>query len=177
MSRLYLVRHGEPAATWDTDLDPGLSPNGHEQAAAVARRLAAVGPLPVVVSPLRRTRETAAPVAAAWSIDARVESGVGEIVAPPLELAERSGWLVGVLGARWPDLPAGEQSWRAGVLDTFAGIAAAGDAVVVTHFVAINVVVGHATGDDRVTAFQPAHCSVTVVDISDGGWEVLHDAS
>jgi broad specificity phosphatase PhoE len=36
--------------------------------------------------------------------------------------------------------------------------------VVVTHFVAINVAVGHASGDDRVVCFVPDNCSRTVLD-------------
>ena len=39
------------------------------------------------------------------------------------------------------------------------------DTVVMTHFLAINAVVGAATGDDRVVCFAPAHCSRTVVDL------------
>jgi broad specificity phosphatase PhoE len=40
--------------------------------------------------------------------------------------------------------------------------------VVVTHFVAINVAVGIAEGDDRVACFEPDNCSVTVLDVEDG---------
>jgi broad specificity phosphatase PhoE len=36
---------------------------------------------------------------------------------------------------------------------------------VFTHFVAINVLVGAATGDDRVWSCSPAHASVTVIDV------------
>ena len=43
------------------------------------------------------------------------------------------------------------------------------DTVVVTHFLAINAVVGAATDDDRVVGFAPAHCSRTVVDLDDDG--------
>ena len=42
-----------------------------------------------------------------------------------------------------------------------------GDTVVVSHYVAINVAVGHARRDDRVTCFRPENCSCTVLD-SDG---------
>ena len=39
------------------------------------------------------------------------------------------------------------------------------DTVVFTHFVAINTVVGAATGTDRVISFSPAHASVTEVEV------------
>ena len=60
MARLYLVRHGKTATTWDDrDPDPGLNEVGCTQAEAMADQLAGKGPLALVTSPLRRTRETA----------------------------------------------------------------------------------------------------------------------
>jgi hypothetical protein len=58
------------------------------------------------------------------------------------------------------------QTWRQTVLDTLCAIGT--DSVVVSHFVAINVAVGAATGDDRVMCFAPANCSRTIVE-TDGG--------
>jgi len=61
--KLVLVRHGEAAAGWIDDADPGLSEVGQQQARDVVDRLVALGPLPILTSPLRRCRETAAPLA------------------------------------------------------------------------------------------------------------------
>jgi hypothetical protein len=48
------------------------------------------------------------------------------------------------------------------------------DTVVVTHFLAINAVVGAATADDRVVCFTPTHCSRTSVDLdADGSLRVV----
>ena len=52
MPRLYLVRHGRAAAGWNTDPDPGLDAVGRHQAAAMTARLAPLGPLELVSSPL-----------------------------------------------------------------------------------------------------------------------------
>src|SRR5205823_2854249 len=90
VSRLILVRHGEAAAGWHQDRDPGLSEDGHRQAADMAAALAPLGPLPIVVSPLRRTRETAAPLEAVWGTAATVDCRVGEIVSPIDDLEERT---------------------------------------------------------------------------------------
>ena len=76
MAKLYLVRHGQAAAAWDEDPDPGLNDVGQGQAEAMAARMAPLGPLPIVVSPLRRTRETARPLEAAWSVTGAVEPAV-----------------------------------------------------------------------------------------------------
>ena len=59
MATLYLVRHGQAAASWGEEPDPGLNALGHGQAARMAAALAALGPMPIMISPLRRTRETA----------------------------------------------------------------------------------------------------------------------
>jgi len=167
MRRLYLVRHGQPLARYDQDHDPGLDEVGRAQAEAVASDLAPLGPLPVVASPLRRTRETAAPFEKQWAVTASVDSAVGEIKSPTDDLAERTAWLTEILRGerRWGELDAERQDWRDGVLGAL--LALNSDTVVVTHFIAINAAVGAATGDDRVVHFRPDNCSCTVLE-SDG---------
>jgi broad specificity phosphatase PhoE len=164
MSRLYLVRHGRPLARYDQDRDPGLDEVGAQQAQAAAEELAPVGPLPVVTSPLRRTRETAAPFEQQWHVTATVEPGVGEINSPTDDLAERSAWLAEILrgNRRWGDLDEERQRWRHGVLDALLAIDV--DTLVVTHYIAINAAVGAATADDRVLNFRPDNCSCTVLE-------------
>ncbi len=94
MTRLLLVRHARPSANWDRDLDAGLDDVGVLQARGLVAGLGPTGPLPIVTSPMRRTRETAAPLAAHWRAEPRVESAVGEIPSPVDDLAGR-----GVLAA------------------------------------------------------------------------------
>ncbi len=61
--------------------------------------------------------------------------------------------------------------WRDAVIQALLELRA--DSVIVTHFVAINVAVGHALGDDRVTCFQPENCSCTVLDSDGNGLRVV----
>jgi broad specificity phosphatase PhoE len=164
--RLYLVRHGRAAAGWDQDLDPGLDEVGRTQATGVASRLAALGPLPVVTSPLRRARETAAPLAAEWGSEPIVQPAVGEIPSPTTDLAERSAWLREALAGRWADLGPVVAAWRSRLIATV--LATPEDTVVFTHFVAINALVGEANGNDAVVVFSPKNGSCTSVDV-DGG--------
>lgn len=141
---------------------------GHEQATAAAEELAAIGPLPVVTSPLRRTRETAAAFESQWDLTATIEPAVGEINAPTDELAARTAWLRDVLTGerRWSELDDERRRWRDGVLAALGAIDE--DAVVVSHFIAINAAVGAATGDDHVVGFKPDYCSCTTIDVEDG---------
>ena len=110
MSRLYLIRHGKPAAVWgEADDDPGLDAQGRAQAEAVRDHLmglpAPQRPSRVVSSPLRRCRETAAPTAAALGVDLEIDPSVGEIPTPSgLSAAERPAWLRQVFQGRWSEV-------------------------------------------------------------------------
>ena len=169
--RLYLVRHGRPTATFSQTLDAGLDPNGLAQAGAVAHRLAPLGPLAILSSPLRRTRETAAPLERLWGRSALINAAIGEIPSPGVSVAGRGRWLDGVMAGRWADLPAALHTWRGALL--VALLALSESTVIFTHYVAINVAVGHATGDDRVVVFSPDHCSVTVLEAGDRSLELV----
>ena len=165
-ARVVLVRHGQPDGSWGLDPDPGLDESGNEQARVVAELLAPLGPLPMIVSPLRRTQETAAPLAARWRVEPVIEPGVGELVAPPNPRPDHASWLRSLMTGHGADSPEVMKPFRDRVLGAIRTIAT--DSIVVTHFLAINAVVGAATNDDRVMCFRPAHCSRTVVEITDG---------
>ncbi len=145
-------------------LDPGLDDTGRRQADALADEMGARSPLVVMTSPLRRARETAAPLADRWGAVPSVVPAFGEIPAPTKEPSARGAWIRTVLGARWSELEPELVRWRAELLETLRDVRA--DTVVFTHFVAINTVVGAAAGTDRVISFSPAHASVTEVEVA-----------
>jgi broad specificity phosphatase PhoE len=163
MARLYLVRHGKAAAGWEADADPGLDDLGHRQAEIMAARLAPFGPLPLVTSPLRRTRETAAALERRWTVTARVEPRIAEIPSPVEGLAARAEWLAATMQQGWSNLAPALQDWRRDLLAALADYRR--DSVLVTHFIAINVALGQALGDDRVVCFRPENCSCTVIEV------------
>jgi broad specificity phosphatase PhoE len=169
--RLYLVRHGKAAAAFSEAPNPGLDPTGITQAEAMADRLAPLGPLPIITSPLKRTRETATPLEQRWRFTARIEPAFGEIPSPTDDPAARGAWLRRVMTDVWSAQPEPLRAWRQRVVDTL--LALERPTVVVTHFVAINVAVGTADADDRVVVFAPDNCSVTVLDVEDGALRVV----
>ncbi len=155
---IYLIRHGEPAGTYGAHPNPSLTELGTRQAFAAAETLAKAGAKWAVTSPLARSRETAAQFEKLMETHARIETGVGEIVTPPA-IEDRVGWLRGVMAGNWADAAATLTPWRQSVLAAVEKMPE--ETAVFSHFVAINVIVGLLTNDDRVVVFKPGHTSIT----------------
>jgi broad specificity phosphatase PhoE len=163
MTRLYLIRHGEPAGTWIDSHDPGLTDRGREQAKAAADRLRLLTPKRIVSSPLRRALETARPLAEAISVEPVLAPEVAEIPTPDnMSLEHRGDWLRAIMSRNWGGVEPGLRRWRDEVITYLATLQ--GDTAVFSHFIAINVALGAAIGDERVTCFQPAHASITILE-------------
>jgi glucosyl-3-phosphoglycerate phosphatase len=99
---IHVVRHGRTRSNcvglvmgW---ADESIEPDQHDAAVAVAARLAAApAPVRVVSSPLARARDTAAPLAAALTVDLETDARLGELYQGPWEgLAESE------VARRWP---------------------------------------------------------------------------
>ena len=84
--------------------DPGLGELGRAQAEQVAAELAALGPLPIISSPLARARETAEPLARLWKCEAAIETAVSEVPSSSRNLDERAQWLGKFLASSWRSL-------------------------------------------------------------------------
>lgn len=86
-TEILLVRHGEsaparpgvPFALVDGQGDPELHPDGRHQAQLVADRLASEAVSAIYVTTLRRTAETAAPLAARLGLTPSVEADLREV--------------------------------------------------------------------------------------------------
>lgn len=169
MSRLYLIRHGKPAATWgEADEDPGLDEAGKAQANAARDYLMGLPehdrPKRVVSSPLRRCRETALPTAEALGVEVEIDPYVGEIPTPAALTAEdRPAWLRGVFQGKWKEVQ-GDLDYDAWRHEVVRALHARGDTAVFSHYVAINAVMSHLDGDERVLVFRPDHASITTLE-------------
>ena len=168
MPTIHMVRHGRAAAGFDSHRDPGLDALGRKQAAATASDLAAAiaTPAAICASPLARARQTAAPLAALWGVDVAIEPRIAEIPAPMAGLGERAAWLRGVMAGGWAELPEDLLRWRQALIDCV--LAFPKETVAFCHFVAINVIVGAATGAEPLVVFRPDNGSVTTLS-TDGG--------
>jgi broad specificity phosphatase PhoE len=167
LTRIHLVRHGRASAGWE-DLDPGLDAVGREQAVAMADRLVGLGSRNIWTSPLRRCRETAAELAARWSVEPLVVPAVAELPSPEgIETRERVEWLRIAMRGTWADLEPRYREYRDAVVDAVSR--ATSDTVIASHFVAINAVIGSVLDDDRIVIRSLDNCSVTILDRTDHG--------
>ena len=116
--RLLLIRHGQTPANVRGELatarpGPGLTKLGRKQAQSIPDAVAGEQIAAVYVSPLTRTAETAAPLAASLGLDPQVLEGLEEIEAGDLEdrrdmpsvmvyVRTVFGWAAGDLDVRMP---------------------------------------------------------------------------
>ena len=170
MTRLYLVRHGEAAASWAEAPDPGLSAHGLEQAEQAAAALAERGITTILSSPLARATATAAPLAARLGRPVTVDRRYRELPST-VPLPERAAWLAGIMRACWDEVDAELGSWREQAWNAL--LRCREPTVVFTHFMLINAVVSRATGIEHTVCFEPDNGSITELEIGGGVIEVV----
>jgi len=165
-----------------------LAPKGRAQADLVAGRIAALAtpPSAVYASPLERTRETAAPIAAALGLRVRIERGlieadVGEWTEKSLaRLYKKKEWST---VQRWPSgfrFPGGESFAEMSARSLAAVLSLVSEhpgetVVAVSHADPIKAVVAATAGVplDLMQRLVISPCSVTALLFTSGGPAVL----
>jgi broad specificity phosphatase PhoE len=196
---IHVVRHGRTRSNraglvmgW---ADESIEPGQHDAADAVAARLAAApAPVRVVSSPLARARDTAAPLAAALSVDLETDARLGELHQGPWEgLAESEvarrwplEWLVWRTAPETLDLDGRETltALYARVAEAFDDLVRSSDAatvVVFTHDAVVRAAVAWTlrVGPATYRHIDVANCSITTIHASTSGRRLvaLNDTS
>jgi probable phosphoglycerate mutase len=192
-AELLLIRHGESEpAHPDTPFplvgghsDPALAPEGEEQAERVAQRLAGTRIDAIYVTPLRRTAQTAAPLARRLGLTPQVEPGLREIhlgewegglfrqrVAERHPTAERM-WAE----ERWEVIPGAEQTTAfAGrvreAITRLAGRHPGQRVAVVSHGGVIGIALATATGSRPFAFVTSDNGSISRLVVTTGPWIV-----
>ena len=192
-TELLLVRHGEstvfvPGRTMprrDGHSDPELAPEGRDQAERVAARLALEHIDAIYVTPLRRTAQTAAPLARRLGLTPRVELGLREV-----HLGEWEGGLfrqrvierhplAELMWAeeRWDVVPGAEPAelFASRVREGVERIGAAHPdqrVAVFTHGGVIGQILSHATGATAFAFSQADNGSISHLVMQPGRWTV-----
>jgi probable phosphoglycerate mutase len=157
---LILVRHGEAAASWGEAPDPGLSALGRQQAEDTAHSLNAklAAETVLVSSPLQRARQTAEPLARLRQQAVQENTAFREIPSP-VPLAQRQDWLRAFMQQQWAEQQKELLQWRANLLQQLLQLER--PAVIFTHFLVINAVVGEVLGRAETLCFWPDNGSAT----------------
>jgi probable phosphoglycerate mutase len=188
---ILLVRHGEsmparpdvPFPLVDGQGDPELAPAGREQAAQVAQRLSTESVTAIYVTTLRRTIETAAPLARRLGIVPVVEAGLREV-----HLGEWEGGLFRIRVAeghpiakrfvaeqRWDVIPGAEptEAFATRVRDSLATIAVRHPdqlVVVFTHGGVIGQALADATSSSPFAFTGADNASISHLVITSDRW-------
>ena len=178
---LLLIRHARPLRLEldEGPADPALDPVGVAQAEALAGWLADERLDALYTSPLRRARETAAPVAERLGLVSTVADGVAEwdrdassyIPTEELPVAAPEVWAA-MTGGDWEALGIDLPAFLHRVTTTLDGIAAdhRGQRVaVVCHGGVINAWAARVLGLDRTLFFEPDYTSCSRFLVSSAG--------
>jgi broad specificity phosphatase PhoE len=170
--KIYLVRHGQAEHSWQEADNPGLSERGHLQAAATAQQLALIiePEVQLISSPMVRAQQTAQPLAQALGRPVSIIDAFREIPTP-VPLAERQGWLKSIARQTWSEQEEMLRAWRQALLQELRQVRQ--PAVVFTHFMVLNAIVGALTGEDRVVCYLPDNASVTTAQWSGQDLQLL----
>jgi probable phosphoglycerate mutase len=169
VTNIWLVRHGEAAASFDQEIDPGLSLLGHEQAVTAAQQLSAIVPpdAQLLSSPKQRALQTGAPFVSLR--DAVLQSDERFIELPsPEGLAQRSEWLQQALAANWSALPTVVHDWQNGIASALQSLST--PTVIFTHFLVINSIAAAISREDAVVQCLPANGSIHHLQIEGARW-------
>ena len=93
--KIYIIRHGEAAKSWEVDRDPELSLKGREQAQNISDILAQedLNDFQIISSPLRRAIETAEPISKKLKKEVKIDESFIEIPSPGIDMSESPSWL------------------------------------------------------------------------------------
>ena len=170
---LLLVRHALPVRR-ELDVgaaDPDLSENGHAQARHLAEYLAEEAPLDALyASPLRRARQTAAPIAERFGLDIVLDDDVAEwdrhsneyVPIEELKAADDPRWQAMVRG-EWTSHDETPEQFNARIVGALERIIAehrGGRVAVVCHGGVINGYLAHVLGLREHSFFYPNYTSI-----------------
>lgn len=165
---LLLIRHGLPVrvdeGSGDGPADPHLAAAGVRQAEALAEWLATGDHIHAIwSSPMRRARETAAPLVERLGLELHVSDGLAEYDRESLSYIPVEE-LKAANDPRWYQLPERPEEFQAAVVEAIEQVVAAhpGQRVaVVCHGGVINAYAGHVVGIDDPLFFLPKYTSVS----------------
>ena len=167
--KIFLIRHGEAAQSWDQSADPGLSELGKQQALECFNTLNEnedLNQFNLVSSPLKRAQETSLHFKKNFEKQLSLNEAFREIPSPGISLVERKNWLQEVFKKNINELEKPQQIWQSEILSNLKSFTE--PTIIFSHFMVINIVISNLKNDPRVVSFYPDNCSITELDNNNG---------
>jgi broad specificity phosphatase PhoE len=157
MVSIFLVRHGEAAAAWGEDPDPGLSKLGRKQALQVRDELEAYKDLDLYSSPLLRAQETAQPLSSVLRRSLVTDDRYREIPSP-VDIGDRRAWLAEFMKQDWAEQSDSMLEWREAAWQGLFELER--PSAIFTHFMVINAICGKLTERSEIVCCVPDNGSI-----------------
>ncbi len=170
MVSIYLVRHGEAAASWGEDPDPGLSQLGHQQALQVRDALECCDNLRIISSPLKRAQDTAQPLATTLRTSIELDESFREIPSP-VGIDDRRAWLSGFMQQQWSAQSPDIAGWRERAWSTL--FACEQHTAIFTHFMIINSICCQLTEHSATLCCVPDNGSIMHLQLEGSSLELV----
>lgn len=170
MVDIYLIRHGEAAASWGEDPDPGLSHLGRQQAVQVRDELEPCLDLHIVSSPMLRARETAQPLATVLRTEVQFDERFREIPSP-VGIDDRQAWLSGFMRQEWSEQGPELLAWREAAWDALFEFGR--HTAIFTHFMIINAICSRLMESPSTVCCVPDNGSITRLRLDDNSLRLV----
>lgn len=170
MVDVYLIRHGEAAASWGEDPDPGLSHLGRQQALQVRDELESYGDLHIVSSPLQRAQQTAQPLATVLRKQVHTDERFREIPSP-VGINDRKAWLLGLMRQDWSEQGPEISAWRSAAWNALFELEK--HSAIFTHFMVINAILSRLMESTATVCCVPDNGSVTRLKLDEHSLQLI----
>lgn len=167
---IFLIRHGEATASWDEHPDPGLSPEGRQQAVKVRDELERYQGLQLISSPLVRAQETAQPLASTLRASVITDPRFREIPSP-VGIEDRRAWLNAFMRQEWSEQGPEIHRWRNEAWNALFEFETT--TAVITHFMIINAIVSRLTEAPETVCCVPDNGSITHIRMESGALKLV----
>jgi broad specificity phosphatase PhoE len=172
--KIFIIRHGEAAKSWDQSPDPSLSDLGREQAIECFKNLNSKEDLQefnLISSPLSRAQETANPFKENLEKKVQIKEAFKEIPSPGISLLERKDWLQDIFKKELNELEKPQQIWQSEIISSIKELK--NPSIIFSHFMVINIVASTLSKNKKIVSFYPDNCSIMELRKDKGELELI----
>ena len=156
---IILIRHGEAAASWSEDPDPGLSKDGHKQAESLLMHdnYQDLSGYQFISSPKLRAIETSNLLAKKFNKNVEIDETYTEIPSDGVLMKDKMEWLGKIASMPINNLPIGVVDWRKKIISALLSIQV--NTVIFSHFMVMNALASFENDAGKLLSYYPDYTS------------------